>query len=80
MDVWSFLLDLKFLSKAFMWEIFIITPSKHTVYHSTQWSHKDLPKVGSAHCGSAVMNPTSIHEDVGSTPGRTQWVRDLALL
>ena len=28
---------------------------------------------------TVVMNPTSIHEDTGSTPGLTQWVQDLAL-
>ena len=29
--------------------------------------------------GSSVMNPTSIHEEVGSIPGLTQWVKALAL-
>ena len=27
-----------------------------------------------------IKNPTSIHEDTGSTPGLTQWVDDPALL
>ena len=26
-----------------------------------------------------LTNPTSIHKDVGSIPGLTQWVKDLAL-
>ena len=37
------------------------------------------PKEGSSCCGAAETNPTSIHEDVGSTPGLTQWVGDPGL-
>ena len=35
--------------------------------------------LGSSHCGAVEMNPASIHEDVGSIPGLTQWVKDPAL-
>ena len=34
----------------------------------------------SSHCGSAEVNPTRIHEDVGLIPGLAQWVRDPVLL
>ena len=30
----------------------------------------------SSHCGTAEMNPTSIHEDVGLNPILAQWVTD----
>ena len=34
----------------------------------------------SSHCGSAVTNSASIHEDVGSIPVPAQKLQDLALL
>ena len=30
-------------------------------------------------CGSAIMNPTGIHEEANLTPGLPQWVKDPAL-
>ena len=33
----------------------------------------------SSHCGSAVMNPTSVHADSGLIPGLAQWVKDPGL-
>ena len=35
---------------------------------------------GSSYCGSVETNLSSIHEDEGSIPGPTQWVKDLVLL
>ena len=35
-------------------------------------------RMRSSHCGSVVMNLTSVHEDVCSIPGLDQWVTDLA--
>ena len=35
--------------------------------------------IWSSHGGSAVVNPISIHEDMGLIPGPIQWVKDLTL-
>ena len=31
------------------------------------------------YCGSVVMNPTRMHEDVGLIHGLAQWIKDLEL-
>ena len=49
----------------------------------SHWIKKQNMKVSylqSAHCASVEISPTSSHEDVGSIPGPTQWVKDPAWL
>ena len=42
-------------------------------------NRKILKKEKEFHCGSAVTNLTSIHEDACSIPGLTQWFKDHTL-
>ena len=42
-------------------------------------SKKESRGIWTSHCGSVVMNLTSIHEEAVSIPGLTQWIKVSAL-
>ena len=67
----------------FMPSVSVLPPSlsfnNHCDIGPTQITQDNLPisrsLTWSFHCGWAVMNPTTIHENVGSIPGPAQWVK-----
>ena len=40
-------------------------------------NYLEIALLWSSRCGSAVMNPTGIHEDVGLMSGLAQWIKGL---
>jgi len=60
--------------------VIIIVPNWKQLRRPSEVSYIRSRILGSSHCGSVVTNSTSIHEDAGSIPGPSQWVKDLVLL
>ena len=61
--------------------IILIVQGRRNLEGLTEFAqdHRLRMQQRSIRCGSEVMNPTSIHEEVGSIPGPPQWVKDLTL-
>ena len=51
---------------------------KIQTYHHKIESHLKAFRLGVPIMAQCLTNPTSTHEDVGSIPGLTQWVKDPA--
>ena len=58
----------------------MILPTREVTVRMNEITQIKETHTRSSCCGTAVRNPTSIHEDSGSIPGLVQWVKDLALL
>ena len=67
--------NLKRINKDWRIELLLFTLcfSSVLIFHNKWVSVIKNKNIGSSCCGSAVTNPTSIREDVGSIPGLPQW-------
>ena len=63
-----------------LWTIQLIVKDKRTEIFSGCYFFKNKTETGVPLVAQWLTNPTRNHEVVGSTPGLTKWVKDLALL